>query len=82
MITISTVGVPSTIKKLASHKLQSTLAVRYTPPPLKKKIEKEKRTPVFTPRFNNVLILFLLTKPVLSIGFFLEILALFTMSKL
>ncbi|EEE56097.1 hypothetical protein OsJ_04941 [Oryza sativa Japonica Group] len=27
MITISTVGVPSTIKKLASHKLQSTLAV-------------------------------------------------------
>lgn len=81
MITISTVGVPSTIKKLASHKLQSTLAVRYTPPPKKKK-EKEKRTPVFTPRFNNVLILFLLTKPVLSIGFFLEILALFTMSKL
>ncbi|KAL2973787.1 hypothetical protein AAZX31_14G066600 [Glycine max] len=28
MITISTVGVPNTIKKLASHKLQSTLAVR------------------------------------------------------
>nr|VDD05241.1 unnamed protein product [Brassica oleracea] len=27
MITISTVGVPNTIKKLASHKLQSTLAV-------------------------------------------------------
>ncbi|KAA8539464.1 hypothetical protein F0562_026156 [Nyssa sinensis] len=27
MITISTVGVPHTIKKLASHKLQSTLAV-------------------------------------------------------
>ncbi|CAI0411302.1 unnamed protein product [Linum tenue] len=30
MITISTVGVPNTIKKLASHKLQSTLAFRYT----------------------------------------------------
>lgn len=29
MMTISTVGVPNTIKKLASHKLQSTLAVRY-----------------------------------------------------
>jgi len=29
MITISTVGVPNTIKKLASHKLQSTLALRY-----------------------------------------------------
>lgn len=29
MITISTVGVPNTIRKLASHKLQSTLAVRY-----------------------------------------------------
>lgn len=29
MITISTVGVPNTIKMLASHKLQSTLAVRY-----------------------------------------------------
>lgn len=28
MITISTVGVPNTIKRLASHKLQSTLAVR------------------------------------------------------
>ncbi|KAE8691917.1 protein kinase APK1A [Hibiscus syriacus] len=28
MITISTVGIPNTIKKLASHKLQSTLAVR------------------------------------------------------
>lgn len=28
MITISTVGVPNTIKKLASHKLQSTLALR------------------------------------------------------
>lgn len=28
MITISTVGVPNTIKKLAAHKLQSTLAVR------------------------------------------------------
>lgn len=28
MITISTVGVPNTIKKLATHKLQSTLAVR------------------------------------------------------
>ncbi|KAL3523825.1 hypothetical protein ACH5RR_016659 [Cinchona calisaya] len=27
MITISTVGVPNTIKKLASHKLQSTLAI-------------------------------------------------------
>jgi 23S rRNA (adenine2503-C2)-methyltransferase len=29
MMTISTVGVPNTIKMLASHKLQSTLAVRY-----------------------------------------------------
>lgn len=29
MMTISTVGVPNTIKKLASHKLQSTLAIRY-----------------------------------------------------
>ncbi|KAK4782765.1 hypothetical protein SAY86_007139 [Trapa natans] len=29
MITISTVGVPNTIRRLASHKLQSTLAVRY-----------------------------------------------------
>lgn len=29
MITISTVGVPNTIKKLASYKLQSTLALRY-----------------------------------------------------
>lgn len=29
MMTISTVGVPNTIKKLASHKLQSTLALRY-----------------------------------------------------
>lgn len=28
MITISTVGVPNTMKKLASRKLQSTLAVR------------------------------------------------------
>lgn len=28
MITISTVGVPNTIKKLASYKLQSTLAIR------------------------------------------------------
>jgi hypothetical protein len=28
-MTISTVGVPNTIKMLASHKLQSTLAVRY-----------------------------------------------------
>lgn len=28
MITISTVGVPNTIKRLASHKLQSTLALR------------------------------------------------------
>lgn len=28
-MTISTVGVPNTIKKLASHKLQSTLALRY-----------------------------------------------------
>ncbi|CAN1798200.1 Probable dual-specificity RNA methyltransferase RlmN [Linum perenne] len=30
MITISTVGVPNTIKKLSTHKLQSTLAFRYT----------------------------------------------------
>lgn len=29
MMTISTVGVPNTIKMLASHKLQSTLAVRF-----------------------------------------------------
>jgi 23S rRNA (adenine2503-C2)-methyltransferase len=29
MMTISTVSVPNTIKMLASHKLQSTLAVRY-----------------------------------------------------
>jgi len=29
MMTISTVGVPNTIKMLASHELQSTLAVRY-----------------------------------------------------
>lgn len=28
MMTISTVGVPNTIKMLATHKLQSTLAVR------------------------------------------------------
>ena len=30
MITISTVGVPNTIKRLASYKLQSTLAIRFT----------------------------------------------------
>uniref|UniRef100_A0A2P2LBD3 Uncharacterized protein n=1 Tax=Rhizophora mucronata TaxID=61149 RepID=A0A2P2LBD3_RHIMU len=30
MITISTVGVPNTIRRLASYKLQSTLAVRYS----------------------------------------------------
>lgn len=29
MMTISTVGVPNTMKMLASHKLQSTLAVRF-----------------------------------------------------
>jgi hypothetical protein len=29
MMTISTVGVPNTIKRLAAHKLQSTLAIRY-----------------------------------------------------
>ena len=28
MMTISTVGVPNTIRTLASHKLQSTLAIR------------------------------------------------------
>ncbi|CAN6835511.1 unnamed protein product [Brassica oleracea] len=31
MITISTVGVPNTIKKLASHKLQSTLSCQVLP---------------------------------------------------
>jgi 23S rRNA (adenine2503-C2)-methyltransferase len=29
MITISTVGVPNTIAQLATHKLQSTLAIRF-----------------------------------------------------
>ena len=29
MMTISTVGVPNTIARLATHKLQSTLAIRY-----------------------------------------------------
>ncbi len=29
MMTISTVGVPNTIARLATHKLQSTLAIRF-----------------------------------------------------
>jgi len=30
MMTISTVGVPNTIRRLAAHRLQSTLAIRYS----------------------------------------------------